>query len=121
MFKFRFILTPLILLFALLLGCGKGEVDLIAGYKYIQLYGSIHAISDRDNKEVIDPNVKRYRVIEPYIIGERDNADLEDLQLYSTQYGYFIIDTRNGQLIEGLNKPDFQDALRARHLNSAPF
>ncbi|MFH1157905.1 MAG: hypothetical protein V1721_03345 [Pseudomonadota bacterium] len=106
-------------LFALLLGCGKGEVDLVAGYKYVQLDGSNHAISDRDNRMVVDPNVKWYRVIETYIMGERDDANI-DPQL-SKQYGYFILDTRNGQLIEGLSKFDFQDALRARHLNPAPF
>jgi hypothetical protein len=102
-----------------LVSCAEKQVNLGAGYKYVQLDGVNAAIADRDSHMVVDPNVKRYRVIGSYIVGERVNADI-DVKL-SKNFGYFIFDMRNGQLLEGLDKAKFDQELRARKLEIAPF
>ena len=60
------------------LSCAEKQVDLGAGYKYVKLDGVNAAIADRDSHMVVDPNVKRYRVIGSYVVGERVNADIRN-------------------------------------------
>lgn len=104
----------------MLLGaCGENQVILGAGYKYVQLDGSNHAISDIDNRMVVEPNVTRYKVIEPYIVGERKDANIDER--LSKRFGYFILDMQSKQLIEGLNDTAFADALRMRNLPAKQF
>jgi hypothetical protein len=102
----------------LLSACGQGETELIGGYKDVDL-GGANAIADRYNLAVVDPNVVRYEIVDPYIVGERVPDAFDDLA--SKNYGFFILDTRNGQLLEGLNEAQFETALRIRKLNPSPF
>ncbi|SRR6266487_1910493 len=99
--------------------CGEKVVDLGAGYKYVRLDGPNAAISDHDNHMVVDPNVTRYKVIGSYIVGERADANID--KRLSRNFGYFIVDTRTGQLVEGLDRPAFENALHARGLNVPRF
>jgi hypothetical protein len=105
-----------ILAVALLSSCGQGETELISGYKLLDL-GGHSAISDPNNNAAVEADVIRYEVMDPFIVGERVYHD----ELSSPKYGYFILDTRSGQLLEGLNEAQFETALRIRKLNSSPF
>jgi hypothetical protein len=103
----------------LLGACGEREIDPGAGYKYVQLDGTNWVITDRDNYDVVHPNVIRCKVIDSYIVGERVDAKID--QRFSKKFGYFIFDTRIQQLVEGLSKSAFEATLRALHLNFEPF
>lgn len=100
----------------LLTCCGESEVNLGNGYKYVQLDGRAYAISNKDNRMVVDPNVIRYKVIGTYVVGERTNANIDER--LSKKFGYFILNTQDGQLIEGLSKRKFESVLRGRNLNA---
>jgi len=106
--------TLLILFCMIVVSCGEKSTDLGKGYKYVQLDGTNAAIAGRDSHTVVDPNVKRYRVVDSYIIGERVAANIDDK--LSKRFGYFIFDMRNGQLLEGLDKASLEIALNARKL-----
>ena len=99
--------------------CGEKEVDLGRGYKYVRVDGSNAAIADRDNHMMVDPNVKRYKVVGSYVVGEREDAKIDER--LSRNFGYFIFEMRSGQLLEGLDKAKFEKALTARNLNAEPF
>jgi hypothetical protein len=90
----------------------ENETELVAGYSYINL-GGYHAIADPNEHPVVESNVIRCKIVDPYIVGERVYHD----ELSSPNYGYFILDTRNGQLLEGLKEAQFQTALGVRKLN----
>lgn len=107
------------LLCILLSGCGEKEVELEGGYKYVQLDGASYTITNRENRMVVAPNVSRYKIFGSYVVGERKDADIDDR--LSRNFGFFILDTRTGELLEGLSQANFEEELRARHLNSHPF
>jgi hypothetical protein len=98
----------------IVVSCGGKSKDLGGGYKYVQLDGTNAAIADRDSRMVVDPNVKQYRVVDSFIIGERVDANIDDK--LSKRFGYFILDMREGQLLEGLDKASLEIALNARKL-----
>jgi hypothetical protein len=116
--------TILIMFLILLSGCGQGATELIGGYRHHDLGGE-NAISDRSDNMVVDPNVDRYKVIDPYIVGERIQPSFDpapwNKELLSKRPGFFILDTRSGQLIEGMNESEFEKELRARNLDPRPF
>jgi hypothetical protein len=108
------------LLLCIVLGaCGEAEFDLGRGYKYIQLDGRNFAIARPDRYSAVDPNVTRYKVMDPYVVGERVHADIDSR--LSQRYGYFVLDMRSGELLEGLDKQAFQEALLARNLDSSAY
>lgn len=102
-----------------LTSCGDREAQLPHGYKYVHISATIAAIGDRDNLVVVDPNVSRYEIIEPYLVGERTDAQLSDK--FSKHLGYFILDMRNRELIEGLSKAGLESRLRDRGIRARPF
>lgn len=104
---------------ACLWACGESEVNLVAGYKYVQLDGHNFAISGSDNRMVVDPNVVRYKIVSPYVVGERKKSNIEGP--LSQAFGFFILDINSGNLVEGLDGAAFADALRVRNLPADPF
>ena len=98
---------------ALLTACGEAELG--SGYRYVKLDGYAAAILDRNNTMVVDPHVKRYAVIDGYIVGKRADADIDDS--LSKRYGYFILNMQSGELLEGLGRSEFEAALNARNLS----
>lgn len=107
------------LFFTILCACGESETDIGAGYKYIQLDGSNYTIVDKNSHIVVDPNVARYKVLGCYVVGERNDANIDDR--LSKKFGYFILDMHSGVLVEGLDKTRFENALRARRLPVGEF
>lgn len=99
--------------------CEGRSVQLGAGYKYVHLDGRNSTIADNNNHMIVDPNVKRYRIIGPLVVGVRVDADIDSS--LSQNYGYFVLDTRNGQLVEGLNSADFERVLRRNGVHANPF
>jgi hypothetical protein len=96
------------------------EVNLGDGYKYVELDHVVNAaIVDREDHIVVDPNVKRFKVLGAFVVGERANANIDDK--LSRRFGYFIFDKRNGTLLEGLDNAAFSAALRDRGLRSSPL
>ena len=95
------------------------ETSLPYGYKYFQIAPSIAAISDQQKQVVVDPNVVRYEVLGPYIVGERQDAELDPR--FSDKFGFFILSMPDGRYIEGLSEAEFVVELRKRGLNTHPF
>jgi len=111
---------PILLIFLVLLtSCGEREVDIGDGYKYVQLDGRNWTIADQEHHIVVDPNVKRCKVIGRFIVGERDDANIDERN--SKKYGLFIFDKQTKMLIEGLDRNAFETALRARGLPENPL
>jgi hypothetical protein len=108
-----------LLAFLLLVGCGQSEVGLPYGYSYVQLDGVNGTIVDSQHVVVIEPNVMRYQVIGRYIVGERNNPELDPR--ISRKYGYFVFDMLSRDYVGGLSKSDFETALRRRRLGQNPF
>ncbi|HEX5279496.1 MAG TPA: hypothetical protein VFW28_05430 [Micropepsaceae bacterium] len=100
----------------LLVACGEREVDLGSGYKYVQLDGANFAIS-KGTRMVVDPNVVSYKVIGTFIVGDREKPSVIDDPRFSKDFGYFIVDTKSGQFVAGLDRSRFDDALRSRNLD----
>jgi hypothetical protein len=105
-----------ILFYVLLSACGEDDLDIGSGYRYFELDGGNYAIVDRNNLIVVDPNVTRYVVMDSYIFGEREKPSLIDDPRFSRKFGYFILDMRNGEYVEGLDEVGFRSALGARNL-----
>jgi len=103
---------------ALLAACSQ-ETRLPHGYKFFYVAGSIAAVSDWRGNIAVDPSVARYKILEPYLVGERVDANLDPS--FSTKYGFFLLDMRSGKLVEGLNAAEFAEALRKRNLDLHPF
>jgi hypothetical protein len=100
----------------LLLGACEREVELGRGYQLVDVdTRPTSVITDPDNHMVVDPHVSRYEVIDPYILGERQDADL-DPEL-SRKFGYFILNMQTGQLQEGLDREAFESALEAADID----
>jgi hypothetical protein len=59
---------------------------------------------------VVDPDVISYSVIDPYVFGERRDAEID--KSLSNNYGHFILDMRSGKLLEALDEAAFQVALK---------
>jgi hypothetical protein len=106
--------TLSVLLCVFAISCAQTDEGLGGGYRYVQLDGRNGAIVDRNSLMVVDPNVRRHKIVGSFVVGERIDADIDDK--LSKSFGYFIFDMRNGQLLEGLRKGDFQGALRTRNL-----
>ena len=111
---------PILLVFVVLLGsCGERTVDIGDGYQYVQLDGLAWTIADQEHHIVVDPNVKRCKVIGRFIVGERSDANIDER--LSKKYGLFIFDKQSKVLVEGLDRNGFETALRARGLPENPL
>jgi hypothetical protein len=95
------------------------ETSLPHGYKYIYASASSAGITNWRGELVVDPHVVRYKVLGPYIVGERVDDNLNPSM--SDKYGFFLLDMRSGELIEGLKDTEFAEALRKRGLDPRPF
>jgi hypothetical protein len=98
----------------LLAGCGEGVTELGHGYKLISLDSANWCIADGHQRIVVDPNVSHFRVLDPYVVGERDDANIDERN--SRHYGFFIFDMRDRSYVEGMDKRQFEDALHKRGL-----
>src|ERR1051325_4149566 len=102
----------------LLFACGDRSVDLGEGFRYLRLDGGAWAISDSANTLVVYPNVVRFKVLGSIVAGERTdlkvNKKFFELDKHlSAKLGYFIFDMKTRELVQGLNKTELHDALRA--------
>ncbi len=104
----------------ILLGACEGETDLVRGYSLVVVDNRPTAlISDKDDRVVVDPNIIRHKVIDTYIVGVREDAELDPR--LSTKFGYFIFSTQTGELQEGLDRAAFEVAAKAIGINPRAF
>jgi len=99
-----------------LASCGEEENDLGNGYIHVELDGKNSAIIDRDRHLVVDADVAEYEVYGQYIVGIREDANINSS--LSQKYGYFVFDGKTRILREGLSTFEFQKALRENNLNT---
>jgi|SRR3954466_13552316 hypothetical protein len=59
-----------------LTACYQESIKLPQGYEYFHISPSIAAISDREHRVVVDPNVVEYAVTGDYVLGKRADARL---------------------------------------------
>lgn len=77
-----------------LASCDRSH-EIVAGYTAVELDdGSV--LLTKGSLVVIQPHVAKYRTIDHYIIGRRVKPF--DPELLSSSLGYFIINTRTGEL-----------------------
>lgn len=111
--------SAMVLLSCLALSCCDQRTRLPHGYQYVSLDSVNSAISDSNNIMVIYPNIKEYKILGEYIVGERVKSDID--KRFSTNLGFFIFDTRDGTLLQGLSDTQFETELRVRSIGPSPF
>lgn len=108
-----------LLICSTLLACERKSVDLGYGFKLVGLDGRNAAIANATDRMVVDPNVMRYKVFGSIIVGERDDAGIDER--LSKRYGFFVFDMRTGMLFEGLNKSQLSERLKLYGISAFPF
>jgi hypothetical protein len=112
---FIFVLGVIVCFFIII---NRDEITVLPnGYKYLRLDTSNHDILDKKFRVVVDPNVEYYQIIGIYIVGKRNNANIDNI--FSKQYGYFILNTRNHDYVEGMTDTEFRKALQKRGILDA--
>lgn len=110
----RFFAPSLLLLLA---ACGEGDWPLISGYRFVKTDATNGMIVDSENRVIVEANVDNYVVIDPYIVGMRVPSDIVPPGFpTSPHYGHFLLDTRTGELVEGLSQPQVETELKSRDL-----
>ncbi|WP_338242230.1 hypothetical protein [Aurantiacibacter hainanensis] len=103
-------IIPATLLF--LTGCVSGEANdtLPNGYRFVELSDGNGAIVSDEGDFAVYPNVLEYRLENERVVGKRvlatDNTDYS--HPFTEGLGYFVFDTRTGELIQGLSKPEVE-------------
>jgi hypothetical protein len=106
----------LFVLFALAIGaCTPSKTNLPNGYDYIRVDGKNSEIT-LNGRVTVEPNVETYKIIDDYIVGKRADAKLS--KFFSKKYGYFLLNTRSGFFIEGMQRQKFDDVLRIHHMTA---
>lgn len=95
----------------LLSACTKDE-PLLNGYRFIEVSGGTGEIISRGGEIIVFPNIVEHSIRGPFVIGKRirptNNCD-DSFSACITGFGYFILDTRTGQLRQGLAQPPSQN------------
>jgi hypothetical protein len=98
------------------------DVNLGNGYRYLQVDGADYVIAAPPGRVGVGRDVVRYRKIGAYVVGERQNpACCFDADVESTVFGFFLLDTMNGELVDGLDQANLYIALSARNLDPVAF
>lgn len=91
------------------IGCtfrqGDYEVALPNGYKLARIYENGLLVADASNSVILHPNVEKYTVLENFVVGVCGRSRFPSSQ---EPFGYFIIDTKTGEVQSGLSDVDFQ-------------
>lgn len=101
---------------------GDWGVNLPGGYSLSSIYGGAVEILDSNKNVVIFPNIETYKVYKDkqLITGYVSNADLPPTDSANSIPGYFILNTKNGTIRQGLSEKVWLDSLRGYGITEKP-
>jgi hypothetical protein len=92
---------------------GDFEIALPHGYVLARNSPDIKLIADPSGAVVVRPSVRRYRVVGDLVVGEigaYDSHPSDRMEIV----GYFILDTRTGDIQRGMDEARWRAAMRDR-------
>ena len=125
---FLLLLTIIILISVVLLILyrffgGDWRVSLPRGYSLVRTYASAVLMSDSNHIVVINPCIDEYKVYEDknLIVGHVTRTPgLLPVDSADSRPGFFIVDTRSGVTMEGLEEKAWLDSLRIYGISEKP-
>lgn len=104
----------LFMLYFLSPGLGDFTKELPNGYKLERTNSETVFIAGKDSWAVIGANIDGYRVINNFVIGHISKSQLPDESISEKKIGYFILDTKTGDIEKGMSKIKWDLSLRKK-------
>jgi hypothetical protein len=109
----------------LLAGCWDYSVRLPNGFRLVRLNGAERVIVLPDNRVLIDPDVRKYAVVNEVVVGFAEIP--EPLPQFPKEppparqkAGYFIVDTKSAKVWDGTSKEAWLAQLRVLGIEREP-
>ena len=101
--------------------CGDYSIRLPGNYFLVRVYAGAALITDSQHVVVVNANIDSYKVVDGLVVGHVTREDYFSKEEKEVcRPGHFIMNTKTGDIKQGLDKKTWLDLLRSLGINGEP-